>query len=72
MHWKDLEVWKSSHSLVKDINEVVSKFPRAELYGLSSQIKRASASVPTNIVEGFSRNTTKEYVQFLYNSRGSL
>jgi len=72
MHWKDLDVWKDSHKLVKEIYKVTAVFPKEEIYGLTSQVKRASISVPANIVEGFSRNTTKEYIHFLYNSRGSL
>lgn len=72
MHWKELEVWEKSHKLVKEVYKITAKFPDEELYGLTSQIKRASVSVPTNLVEGFSRNTTKEYIQFLFNSRGSL
>lgn len=72
MHWKDLDVWKKSHEAVKEIYKITAEYPKEELYGLSSQIKRAAVSVPTNIVEGFSRNSTKEYLQFLYNSRGSL
>lgn len=70
--FKDLKIWQKSHQLTLKIYEVTKKFPKEELYGLTSQIKRAAVSVPTNIVEGNSRNTTKEYIQFLFNSRGSL
>jgi len=72
MHWKDLEVWKKAHVLVLEIYKVVSKFPNTERYGLIDQIRRASYSVTANIVEGQSRNTTKEYLYFLYNARGSV
>lgn len=72
MHWKDLEVWKKSHDLVLKVYEVSKTFPKNEVYALTDQIRRASMSVPANIVEGQSRNTTKEYIQFLYNARGSL
>ena len=72
MNWKDLKVWNESHELVKEIYKILSSFPKEEMYGLSSQMKRSAVSVPTNIVEGFSRNTTKEYILFLFNSRGSL
>ncbi|MBU1863872.1 MAG: four helix bundle protein [Candidatus Omnitrophica bacterium] len=72
MHWKDLDVWKKSHELVKDVYKITVSLPKDELYGITSQLKRSAVSVPTNIVEGFSRNTTKEYIQFLFNSRGSL
>ncbi len=72
MNWKDLKVWDASHDLVKETYKIVSSFPKEETYGISSQMKRAAVSIPTNIVEGFSRNTTKEYILFLFNSRGSL
>ena len=72
MNWKDLKVWDKSHSLVKNIYRIVPSFPDEEKYGLISQIKRAAVSIPTNMVEGFARNTTKEYILFLFNSRGSL
>lgn len=72
MNWKDLNVWKESHDLVKKVYKILSSFPKEEMYGLTSQMKRAAVSVPTNIVEGFSRKTTKEYILFLFNSRGSL
>ena len=72
MNWKDLKVWEKAHNLVKDLYVISGQFPKDELYGLTSQMKRACLSVPANIVEGQSRNTTKEYIQFLYNSRGSL
>jgi four helix bundle protein len=72
MHWKDLEVWKKSHALVLKVYEVTRTFPKNEMYALTDQIRRASTSIPANIVEGQSRNTTKEYLQFLYNARGSL
>lgn len=58
--------------MVLKIYKVTAKFPKSEIYGLSDQLKRASYSVPANIVEGQSRNTTKEYLKFLYNARGSL
>lgn len=72
MQWKDLDVWKKSHELVLKIYEETKTFPKNETYALTDQIRRASSSVPANIVEGQSRNTTREYIQFLYNARGSL
>lgn len=72
MHWKDLKVWEKAHNLVLEVYRVTSSFPKEELYALTNQLRRSSASVAANIVEGQSRNTTKEYLQFLYNSRGSL
>ena len=72
MNWKKLKVWQETHSLVLEIYRVTTSFPKSEKYGLVDQLKRAASSVPANIVEGQSRNTTKEYLQFLYNARGSL
>lgn len=72
MHWKELEVWKASHELVLHIYKITSSFTNEEKYGIISQLRRCSSSIPANIVEGQSRNSTREYLQFLYNSRGSL
>ena len=72
MHWKDLEVWKKAHALVLKIYKLTDKFPPNEKYGLTDQLRRASYSVPANLVEGQSRNTTREYLSFLYNARGSV
>ena len=72
MNWKKLKVWQETHSLVLEIYRVTTSFPKSETYGLVDQLKRAAYSVPANIVEGQSRNTTKEYLQFLHNARGSL
>jgi four helix bundle protein len=72
MHWKELEVWKKAHNLVLEIYKLTAEFPKSEAYALVDQIRRAAYSVPANIVEGQSRNTTKEYLSFLYNARGSI
>jgi four helix bundle protein len=72
MYWRNLDIWQKTHELVLEIYKVTAKFPKSEMYGLSNQLKRAASSVPANIVEGQSRQTTKEYIQFLYNARGSL
>lgn len=71
-NWKELKVWQQAHSLVIEIYKLTARFPNAERFRLTDQLCRAAASVPANIVEGQSRQTTKEYVQFLYNARGSL
>jgi four helix bundle protein len=71
-HWKDLIVWKKSHNLVKDIYKTLSSFPKEEKFALVDQIRRASISIPTNIVERHSKSTNKEFVRYLYISRGSL
>lgn len=69
---KDLEVWKQSIGLVTDIYRITEGFPKNEEFGLRSQIRRASVSVPANISEGAARNSTKEFIQFLYIGLGSL
>lgn len=71
-HWKDLIVWNKAHQLVIDVYKVPCVFPESERYNLSSQIRRVVTSVPTNIVEGHDRNSTKEFLRFLYIPRGSL
>ncbi len=68
----DLVVWQKSLNLVEKIYKITGFFPKEEIYGLTSQLKRAIISVPSNIAEGASRQTTKEFIQFLYISLGSL
>jgi four helix bundle protein len=58
--------------LVKIVYEISAAFPREEVYGLTSQIRRAVVSVPSNIAEGAARGTDREFLQFLYTARGSL
>lgn len=72
MHWSELGVWKKAHGLVLGVYKATADFPGEERYGLTSQLRRAAASVPANIVEGNSRNTTKDYMHFLFQARGSL
>ena len=67
----DLDVWNKSIVLVSNIYKTTAKFPKEEIYGLTSQIKRASISIPSNIAEGASRQTNKEFTQFLYIALGS-
>lgn len=67
----DLNVWNDSIDLVKEIYKITIKFPKEEIYGLTSQIKRAVISIPSNIAEGASRQTNKEFIQFLYIALGS-
>ena len=69
---KDLEIWKRSIKLVTEIYKLTKSFPDDEKYGLTSQIRRASISVPSNISEGAARKSTRDYVRFLYMSLGSL
>ncbi|MFZ3091834.1 MAG: four helix bundle protein [Nitrospirota bacterium] len=72
MYWKDLEVWKRAHEIVLKIYRTIATFPDAERYALAYQLKRASYSVPANIVEGHSRRSSKEFMQYLYQARASL
>jgi four helix bundle protein len=70
--YRDLIVWQKSMELAKMCYRVTKEFPKEELFGLTSQIRRAAASVAANIAEGNARNHTKEYLQFLSIARGSL
>jgi len=70
--WKDLIVWQKSHSLVLEIYKQTYLFPEKERFGLTQQIRKSSVSIASNIVEGKSRRTDKEFLSFLYISRGSL
>jgi|TARA_B110000902_G_C14121980_1_gene518561 four helix bundle protein len=68
----NLEVWKLAHQLTLEVYMISKKFPSSELYGLTSQVRRSSSSVPTNIIEGQGRQYKKEFIQFLYIAKGSL
>lgn len=69
---KDLLVWQKAIELVVDVYGITKDFPKDELYGLTSQIRRAAASIPANIAEGAARQTRKEFMQFIHIARGSL
>ncbi|MCU4165453.1 four helix bundle protein [Carboxylicivirga caseinilyticus] len=64
-NFKELQIWQKSRSLVKDIYKLTSDFPQSEIYGLVSQMRRASVSIPSNIAEGTGRKTNKEFSRFL-------
>lgn len=68
---QNLDVWKRSLSFVKKVYELTNDFPENEEYGLSSQIRRAASSVPSNIAEGAARNTENEFLNFLHMAQGS-
>ncbi|MEE0929279.1 MAG: four helix bundle protein [Acutalibacteraceae bacterium] len=70
--FKDLIVWQKAIDLVKEVYSLTKQLPNEEKFDLSSQIRRAVISVPSNIAEGNSRNTKKEYINFLGIARGSI
>jgi four helix bundle protein len=67
-----IEAWRLADDLTVSVYERTRSFPKEEIYGLTSQLRRASYSVPANIVEGASRESKKDYLHFLYIARGSL
>ncbi len=71
-NFKELKVWKEAHKLVIKIYKITDSFPKEELYRLTSQLCRSTALIPANIAEGQARQTTKEYLRFLYTARGSI
>jgi four helix bundle protein len=70
--YQDLEAWKLGIGLTKSVYRATASFPDAERYGLVSQLRRASVSIPSNIAEGWGRGTTAEYARFLRVARASL
>ena len=70
-NYKELKVWQRSYKLCLEIYKMTKRFPNEERYGLTSQIRRAAVSVPSNIAEGYGRKTTPEYIRFLYIAYGS-
>jgi four helix bundle protein len=69
--FKKYDIWQLSHSLTLEVYKITYNFPKEELYGLTSQIRRASVSIPTNISEGCGRNSDKEFNQFFNIALGS-
>jgi len=69
---RDLIVWQKAMDLVTSVYRATEDFPKSELYGLTSQIRRCAASIPANIAEGQGRRLAGEFLQFLGNARGSL
>jgi four helix bundle protein len=69
--YRDLVVWKKATELVIQIYELTEKFPRSEIYGLTSQMRRTAISIPSNIAEGRRRGSKKEFLRFLLNAYGS-
>ncbi len=71
-NYKDLKVWQKSYALCLEIYRITAKFPKEEIYGLISQIRRSAVSIPSNIAEGYGRKTTTDYIRMLYISYGSV
>ncbi len=71
-NYKDLKVWQKGRTLVKDVYTLSQPFPETERWGLTSQLRRAIISVPSNIAEGHSRSGTNDYIRFLSIAIGSL
>lgn len=70
--YRDLIVWQKAMTLVKDIYLTSQVFPQEEIYGLTSQIRKCAVSIPSNIAEGYGRNSTGDYKRFLQIANGSL
>jgi len=71
-NYRNLMVWQNSRKLVKKIYDLTGKFPLEEKFGLANQIQRAAVSIPSNIAEGYGRNSDKEMIRFLSIAKGSL
>jgi len=71
-HFKNLKVWQRSHQLVLNLYQLTARFPTHERFGLSSQLRRSAASVPTNIAEGCKRQGQQDFARFLNIAEGSL
>ena len=72
LDYKELIIWQKSMDLASEVYKLVKKLPREENYALSDQIRRSVVSIPSNIAEGNSRDSTKEYDYFLSVARGSI
>jgi len=71
-NYKELKAWKKAYQLSLKIYRITTKFPPEERYGLTSQIRRAVVSIPSNIAEGYGRKTTPDYIRMLYIAYGSV
>jgi four helix bundle protein len=69
--YKDLDVWQRSMALAEDCYRATTEFPREEIYGMTAQIRRAAVSIPANIAEGYGRDQTGSFIQFLRIAQGS-
>jgi four helix bundle protein len=71
-HYQELIAWQKAMDLVEEVYKVSRRFPREEIYGLTSQLRRAAVSIPSNIAEGQGRRTTADFLRHLSISYGSL
>ena len=69
---KDLDVWKKAMDLAAQVDSLTARFPKEELYGLTSQMRRSAVSIPSNIAEGAARHCRKKFIQFLHIASGSV
>ncbi len=69
--FKKIQVWEKAHQLTLQLYKITASFPKEELYGLTSQIRRAASSIPTNIAEGAGRDTQAELARFIHIASGS-
>jgi four helix bundle protein len=70
--YEQLRVWERTHELVLDIYAISRRFPKSEIYGLTSQLRRSAVAIAANIAEGHARSSRREYAQFCFTARGSL
>lgn len=63
-NYKDLIIWQKSIMLVKIIYQITQSFPKEEQYGITNQLRRCAVSIPSNIAEGYGRNSTNDYIRF--------
>src|ERR1035441_8643994 len=71
-HFRELHVWQRGMDIVETVYRVSATFPKSEVYGLTGQVRRAAVSVPSNIAEGHTRASTKEYLNHVSRAQGSL
>jgi four helix bundle protein len=71
-NFKELNVWQKSYDLCLMIYRITKEFPKEEIYGLTSQLRRVAVSIPSNTAEGYGRKTTTDYLRFLYIAYGSV
>ena len=70
--YRDLQVWQEGMNLAESCYQITCSFPKEEIYGMTSQIRRSAVSIPANIAEGYGREYREQYIQFLRIAQGSL